>query len=483
MKPITEQQMKIDMAPWMEAYTVNMNDLYTELTLKKLENKPTGTESSVIAGYQELFQDKDTDSDSVTIEMNNDKGALSTGNDENGIITVFTKVVWGWGKGVFAVFASLFFTFAQFFGYGAEKENIQPKRKIKRVKVLCKGDPGMGKTTLMKKVGWDWARELFTTYSIVFFVFLKLVQPSDAIENIIIQQTPEVEGMGVTAHKLKQILETFGDRCLLILDGLDEHAIGKNKDTLRIIKSQKLLNCNIIVTSRPHSTSKIERYFPTIISVQGFTYDRARAFAFNVLGDRGKAKLEVNFRPSFDEYIYQCPILLLIICLLVKHDSFNLEDDTFEKGYLYFRLTRFLYKKYTIQQNMYFEQKKFISVLTKLGKLAWETLLYGNSNLKHSQVINELGEDVFKYGILIGHEDFRLIGKEATDIIVTFPHRTIQDFLGSFYFLLKLTEGEKIKNLVNMNDRNTIRFMVDPLFLHFCLWFLFSDQKEMSLSN
>ena len=44
-----------------------------------------------------------------------------------------------------------------------------------RDKILIKGDPEMGKTTLGKKVGWDWARGMFKMFSIVFFVFLKFV--------------------------------------------------------------------------------------------------------------------------------------------------------------------------------------------------------------------------------------------------------------------------------------------------------------------
>ena len=35
--------MKIEMIPWTE-YMVKMEDLYTELTVEKIENKPTGPE-------------------------------------------------------------------------------------------------------------------------------------------------------------------------------------------------------------------------------------------------------------------------------------------------------------------------------------------------------------------------------------------------------------------------------------------------------
>ena len=34
--------MKIEMAPWVKNHTVSMDELYTELTLEQIENKPTG---------------------------------------------------------------------------------------------------------------------------------------------------------------------------------------------------------------------------------------------------------------------------------------------------------------------------------------------------------------------------------------------------------------------------------------------------------
>ena len=77
------------------------------------------------------------------------------------------------------------------------------------------------------------------------------------IENVIIHQTQKLRDLNLKPQKLKSILDTFGDRCLLILDVLDEHALGKNEDVLKIIEGRKLLCCNVIVTSRPHSTNDI----------------------------------------------------------------------------------------------------------------------------------------------------------------------------------------------------------------------------------
>ena len=56
-KRYTEEAMKIDMAPWAKAYTeVDMDKLYTELTLEKLENTPASIHSEKIENYQELFK-------------------------------------------------------------------------------------------------------------------------------------------------------------------------------------------------------------------------------------------------------------------------------------------------------------------------------------------------------------------------------------------------------------------------------------------
>ena len=267
---------------------------------------------------------------------------------------------------------------------------------------MCKGDPGIGKTTLMKKIGWDWARGIFVTYSIVFFVFLKLVRPGDAIENVIIQQNPDLEGRGLTPAKLKKILDKFSDRCLLILDGLDEHALGKNEDVLKIIRGQNLFYCSIVVTSRPHSTKEVERYFSDIVRVQGFTKERAKTFAACLLNDPHQVEAVLNFKSSYYYHLYKCPIILLILCVLVKEDGVDLKDEDLKKGELYFRLVRFLYQKYTVTKGVNFDEKTFINVLNKLGRLAWKILKHQNAFLKRSQVIQEVGEEAFEYGLIIG---------------------------------------------------------------------------------
>ena len=172
-----------------------MNELYTELTLEKIDNKPSGPENKMFTDYKLLFEDKLTSTDNEPVKISND---------------------------------------------GVKRRRLV--RKHRRKKVLVKADLGKGKTTLMKR---DWAAGIFRRFSLVFFEFLKLVRPQEAIENIIIRQHPILKGTNVKANRLQQMFENFGDQCLIIFDGLDEHSLGQNQDVIDIIRGEMFPYCNI----------------------------------------------------------------------------------------------------------------------------------------------------------------------------------------------------------------------------------------------
>ena len=230
-------------------------------------------------------------------------------------------------------------------------------------KILIKGDPGIGKTSLVKKIAWDWAKKEFTEVSVVFFLHLKSVKPDVAIENAIIEQMPELEGMKVSQRKLESFIEHFGEKCLLILDGLDEHAHGQNNDVLKVIRHQKYLLCNIILTSRPHSTREFEQHFNTIVRVRGFTRNEARKFAQRIILDTEKVEQILNFNPAgakADIVLSECPILLSFMCILMKDaKGLNLKCSTMPHGEIYMRMIQCLYKKFCMRKVRKFEEKIF----------------------------------------------------------------------------------------------------------------------------
>ena len=404
LKPFTAEKMKMEPFPWIEGYLINMDELYTELTLEKVEKKLLWEDRTKLRRYNEMFHSN--------------------------------------------------------------------KCKYKNRKVLIKAGPGMGKTTLGRKMSWDWARGHFKKFSMTFFLALKLVKPGDPIVKVIMQQYPELEGLGVSQQKLNALLNRFSSRILIILDGLDEHRLGQNKDVLKIIKNQMLLDCRIVVSSRPHSAHEVAQHFPTIIRVEGFTETEARKFVSNFFTDRKKIAQILQFKPSDsreDFPVHKCPILLSFLCLLVKEEEIDLLDKNLTIGDMYLRMVQCLYKKFINRKGVAFDQGEFVQVLKSVGQLALQTLKTNNPLLQRSEVEGIVGDHAFEYGFFTGHEDFRLCTDPTADICVTYTHRSLEEFFGSFRFIQALDDGQSVDDILGSDCEKPI-FMVNPLVFQFCLW-------------
>ena len=118
-----------------------------------------------------------------------------------------------------------------------------------------------------------------------------------------------------------------------------------------------------------------------------------------------------------------------------------------------------------------FVSSDFVKAVRGVGKLAWQTLLSGNPMFRKEKVIRAAGPDVFEWGLLIGDEDPEGLSDETADILITFAHRSIQEFFGAFYFILSLSERKSMVSLLGGDCEKPI-FLTNPLFLEFCLWLM-----------
>ena len=241
-------------------------------------------------------------------------------------------------------------------------------------------------------------------------------------------------------------MKCLGENAFLILDGLDEHALGRNKDVLHVIEKRKFPHCKLILTSRPHSSREIERYFESVVRVDGFTTQEATKFATNIVKDERRVENILRFSPielNYDTSLQSRPIILSFLCLLVREEGDEYLRSSVHIGEIYTRLMRCLYKKFIIRKHIEYHKSKFVEMVTKVGKIAFQTLLSGNPLMKKGDVIREVGPDAFDCGLLIGHEDSRLLKDETADIFVTFPHRSIQEFLAACLFHARIKKRKE----------------------------------------
>ena len=96
-----------------------------------------------------------------------------------------------------------------------------------------------------------------------------------------------------------------------------------------------------------------------------------------------------------------------------------------------------------------------------------------------------IGQEAFECGLLIGYHDFRLVTHPTKDVLIMYPHRTMEEFLGAFSFVRMLdTGGATIEEMSEPNIDDSV-VVTNYTFLHCVIWFLSlcSVKKYFALEN
>ena len=111
---------------------------------------------------------------------------------------------------------------------------------------------GIGKTTVAHEICLKWTKERFLAkdYDLVILIQLRTVQERTL-------QQVMIDAVGSEAAYDELVTKCHGNRCLIILEGLDEiSAHWQQNDTMftKLVNDTSFLSCaKIIITSRPHA--------------------------------------------------------------------------------------------------------------------------------------------------------------------------------------------------------------------------------------
>ncbi len=399
MKQDAAERMKIHRCPWLHGDKMEINEAYFPLKISKEVKLPARVKKEEIKNYTELMEDK---------------------------------------KNIFGDLFDMFFE--------------DKKRKGKRI--LLKGDPGIGKTTLVSKMVYDWAVSAWQMFSIVFLISMKVINPGDSIENIIIDKnvTPSLYSEEYQASQIRQLLKDHGDECLLIFEGFDECQQNDDNAVMEIIKGQRYRSCHVLATARPHVVESIEEHFTTIGVVEGFNFEEANKFIQKFLDDQDQVFAVQMFTEQNQSIgihkMWRYPILLLSICILVNDGNLDLRERNVTRTDIYERLHNCLYRRYVAKRKDIVEAKGGKAkkeVLLRLGRLALERCDRKKQCYTKAEIEEKIGKEAFHYGIIIGYNDRRIVEDEDedADYLVCFLHESIQDYLAAVYLMHELENSDR----------------------------------------
>ncbi|GCC17984.1 hypothetical protein chiPu_0020700 [Chiloscyllium punctatum] len=348
---------------------------------------------------------------------------------------------------------------------------------------VVSGVAGIGKTTMVQKIIHDWAiGQMYAQFSFVFhFKFRDLndISGRTSLKALLLSSYSHFEG-------LIQHLWEHPENLLFIFDGLDEFKFNidfsdwkkRSKgeqdcidpeshcdlvDIVRcLVQGKLLMNCSVLVTSRPHALDSLERADINLwAEILGFFAEERREYFRKFYGNVTLAE-DVFQKIQQNDILYtMCynPAYCWILCSSLVPSFSNLEFE----NHLPTTITQlFTNHIYNILNNHTREVNNARDVLLKTGKMAFEGVsrneIVFNQNHFHQY---KLKPSKFISGFMM-----EILEKDysTTSAVYTFIHLTIQEYLAALSPYLERAPQNVHKLLEEAEHQGDGRF---DIFLRF----------------
>ena len=330
-----------------------------------------------------------------------------------------------------------------------------------QLKIHMDGAPGVGKSTLSRKICKDWASgQLLQQYHLVLLLPLHQasIREANSIEDFIKTDSPDLQQQIV-----QHIQETSGEHILLIFDGYDELS---NEDRtqgsllLDIVRGDKFLRSSVLVTSRPYASDYLQQLESVNrhVEVLGFTKEQIEHCILENIPDKAKATELVQSLKERQDIASLCyiPLNCAIVLHVYKMAQCTL-PHSLTKLYEAFivnalkrhakvigndpRSTRRLNSLKNLPEPLQ-QQLSTLSMLAYNGLVA-DKMVFSTDDLEAVfPDCSDLNIECNLLGLMTAFKEFTSTDEELS---YQFLHLTIQEFLAARWAAYQLSDGELLK--------------------------------------
>jgi len=321
--------------------------------------------------------------------------------------------------------------------------------------ILIEGDPGIGKTSLLKEVAFQWSKgKLLQRFKLVLFLSLRdsFIKQLSTFEELLLELCKgDSRAKEIASASNIFLSQTEGEDLVLLLDDFD----GFPQDgslMADILRRNVLPNCTLIISSRPQSSAPLQHLADVRINIWGFTEEDQRQYMEQAFTGQPEEVLQYEDSHCTSNSLCTVPYNMAMLCFLYSHGN-DLPNSLTD-----------LYKRFihtTVSENLatitHFSSNTIPDlnnlpepanrIVEQLSRLSFESI-NSNKYIFTQDEIDEACPDIAAtlkgtngHGLLQAVENLA----EETKIFNFAP--LIQEFLAAHYIAHHLSHAEELKTL------------------------------------